>query len=197
MALVVRYTAKAAKKKGRCVMEKKTTKELKVIAKELGVKNWWNLKKDELIKGIEEKQQMTPEEQQAEAEQKAREYEAMKMYDKDWRKYTKRYNPVEFIEKFRAGEIVLESEEELEVEEPEVEEVKEPEVEQPKNLETEIKPEPQQLAPKRGQLIEFEGKAQNICAWGKELEISPNTLYGRIYKMGWTVEKAFTTPTKR
>ena len=51
-------------------------------------------------------------------------------------------------------------------------------------------------APKRGALIEFEGKAQNICAWGKELGISPNTLYGRIYKMGWSVERAFTTPGK-
>lgn len=47
--------------------------------------------------------------------------------------------------------------------------------------------------PKRGALIEWNGKAQNICKWGEELRISPNTLYGRIYKMGWTVEKAFTT----
>lgn len=47
--------------------------------------------------------------------------------------------------------------------------------------------------PKRGALIEWNGKAQNICKWGEELGISPNTLYGRIYKMGWTVERAFTT----
>ena len=51
--------------------------------------------------------------------------------------------------------------------------------------------------PKRGQLIEFEGKSQNICAWGKELGISPNTLYGRMYSMGWSVERAFTTPSKK
>ena len=50
---------------------------------------------------------------------------------------------------------------------------------------------------KRGALIEFDGKAMNICAWGEELGISPNTLYGRLYKMGWTVEKAFTTPGKK
>lgn len=50
---------------------------------------------------------------------------------------------------------------------------------------------------KRGALIEFEGKSQNICAWGKELGISPNTLYGRLYKMNWSVEKAFTTPGKK
>lgn len=47
--------------------------------------------------------------------------------------------------------------------------------------------------PKRGALIEYDGRAQNICKWGEELGISPNTLYGRIYKMGWTVERAFTT----
>lgn len=47
--------------------------------------------------------------------------------------------------------------------------------------------------PKRGALIEWNGKSQNICKWGEELGISPNTLYGRIYKMGWTIEKAFTT----
>ena len=46
---------------------------------------------------------------------------------------------------------------------------------------------------KRGALIEWNGKAQNICAWGKELGISSNTLYGRIFNMGWSVERAFTT----
>ena len=51
-------------------------------------------------------------------------------------------------------------------------------------------------APKRGALLAFNGKEQNICAWGKELGISPNTLYGRIYKMGWTIERAFTTPAR-
>ena len=44
---------------------------------------------------------------------------------------------------------------------------------------------------KRGALIEYKGKAQNICAWAKELGVSANTLYGRIYKLGWPVEKAF------
>lgn len=52
-------------------------------------------------------------------------------------------------------------------------------------------------APKRGALIEWNGKSQNICKWGEELGISPNTLYGRIYKMNWTVEKAFTTRPRK
>ena len=45
--------------------------------------------------------------------------------------------------------------------------------------------------PKRGQLIEYNGRSQNICAWAKELGISANTLYGRLYRLGWPVEKAF------
>lgn len=48
--------------------------------------------------------------------------------------------------------------------------------------------------PGRGAQLEYDGRSQNICAWAKELEISANTLYGRIYRMGWPIEKAFTTP---
>ncbi len=46
--------------------------------------------------------------------------------------------------------------------------------------------------PKRGAKIEYNGKSQNICAWAKELGVSANTLYSRIYILGWDVEKAFT-----
>lgn len=56
------------------------------------------------------------------------------------------------------------------------------------DLKAEISAKPER---KRGQLIEYNGKAQNICAWAKELGKSANTLYGRIYKLGWSVEKAF------
>lgn len=52
-------------------------------------------------------------------------------------------------------------------------------------------------APKRGAQLEYDGRSQNICAWAKELGISANTLYGRIYKMGWPIEKAFTTPSRK
>ena len=52
-------------------------------------------------------------------------------------------------------------------------------------------------APKRGAQLEYDGRSQNICAWAKELGISANTLYGRIYKLGWSVEKAFTTKGKK
>ena len=46
--------------------------------------------------------------------------------------------------------------------------------------------------PKRGSLIEYNGKSQTISAWSKELNKPIQTLYGRIYILGWSVEKAFT-----
>lgn len=253
-----------------------TAKELKEIAKNMKISNWWNLKKEVLIKKIEAVQALTEEEKQEIADQKAKEDAAIAEYTKNWNKYTKRYNIAEFIEKWKSGEIILESEAQ---EEPEVEEIQEEEkpVEQPAVEEsTEEKPkkkksveevepfvytdtdgeeyedydigemiskwseekkaaftqwfneefignggleahdedelnrwsaawdaehpveskekkEGHKPTPKRGALIEWDGRAQNICAWGKELGISPNTLYGRIYKMGWSVQKAFTT----
>lgn len=183
-----------------------TSKELKELAKEMKISNWWNLKKAILIEKIEEVQNMSDEEKQAIADQKAKEDAAIKEYTKHWGKYTKRYNVLEFIEKWRSGEIVLDGEtteepiEEVEepVEEP-IEEIEEAEEDQPEETpepEAEEKPV-EQLKPKRGALIEFNGKSQNICAWGEELGISANTLYGRIYKMGWSVERAFTTPTRK
>ena len=181
-----------------------TSKELKEMAKEMKISNWWNLKKEVLITKIEEAQNMSDEEKQAIADQKAKEDAALNEYKKNWRKYTARFNPIEFMEKFRSGEIVLEGEEPETVEEPEI--VEEP-TEQPAGtlVETPAPEEPvavtvtddKPLKPKRGALIEYDGKAQNICAWGEELGISANTLYGRIYKMGWSVERAFTTPSRK
>lgn len=181
-----------------------TSKELKEIAKEMKISNWWNLKKDVLIEKIEEIQNMTDEEKQAAADQKAKEDAALDKYTKNWRKYTKRFNPIEFMEKFRSGEIVLEGEDSTEEPEEPVEEVKEDQPEPIEEVQPEETPAPkaeekpvEKPKPKRGALIEFDGRSQNICAWGEELGISANTLYGRIYKMGWSVERAFTTPTRK
>ena len=101
----------------------------------------------------------------------------------------------------------IEEVEEVEEVEEEVEEVEETEEEViPPNTLVET-PAPEKIeinviedvvpTPKRGALIEWNGKAQNICKWGEELGISPNTLYGRIYKLGWTVDKAFTTKGRK
>lgn len=60
------------------------------------------------------------------------------------------------------------------------------------NIESDKNPQP-----KRGAKIEYNGKSQNIYTWSKELGISVNTLYARIYFLGWSVEKAFTTIPKK
>lgn len=62
---------------------------------------------------------------------------------------------------------------------------------------TEVNEDDEKPTPKRGALIEWNGKSQNICAWAKELGISANTLYGRLYKLGWAVDKAFTKGGKK
>lgn len=95
--------------------EEMNSKQLKEIAKEKKVKNWWNLKKDELIAELRK-------------------------------------------------------------------------LEAPKKKPTSNK--------KKGALIEYNDKAQNICAWAKELGVSANTLYHRIYYKHLSVEEAFETPIR-
>lgn len=280
-----------------------TSKELKEIAKELKVKNWWNLKKAELIVEIEKIQNMSEEETAEREEEIEKENKLFEHYQKHWAEYGPKNDFVKFLKKYKAGKIQLIGEENPVKEEPIEEKPIEVETEEP----TEVKPErPTKIkaiqnkdeliakknienaynwiiggndnamidgemtqeefdnwitndafneildeamnskyeldcaggeapaamkrvrksilkgyllglfkadgykinveikdqeghkpTPKRGALIEFDGKAQNICAWGKELGISPNTLYGRIYKMGWSVERAFTTPSRK
>lgn len=265
-------------------LKEMTSKELKAMAKELGIKNWWNLNKETLIIEIEKLQNASAEDQAAAKEYEEKEKAAVAEYTANWTKYTKRYNVGEFLEKWRSGKIVLESEgaavevvrEEMEnngikpskddyenkpktvEEKPQKQQAKKPApVVEP---EEEITPfiymddddnewedydigekmkkwsdekitelrkyfdescvgsidkltetidawsaqydeehgikktanEGHAPSPKRGALIEYNGKSQNICAWGEELGISANTLYGRLYKLGWSVEKAFT-----
>lgn len=175
-----------------------TSKELKAVAKELSVKNWWNLNKETLIAEIKKIQDTSDEENEERAKEKA----AVAEYTKHWRKYTERFNVGEFLEKWKSGEIVLESEEAAveavreEMAKHGIEPNKEDSDNEKPDLTTE-NPEPQEKPaktskPKRGALIEYNGKSQNICAWADELGISANTLYGRLYKLGWPVEKAFT-----
>lgn len=143
------------------------SKELKEMAKELGVKNWWTLKKNELIEEI-----------------------AFAIADKE--DEGEEVNVDEIAE--TAAESSQNDAEAIETESHETnqdaqENATESNVNDPEHAE-------EKPTPKRGALLAFNGKEQNICAWGKELGISPNTLYGRIYKMGWTIERAFTTPAR-
>lgn len=45
--------------------------------------------------------------------------------------------------------------------------------------------------------ITYKGKTQLLKDWSKELSISENTLYGRLNRSGWTVERAFETPIRK
>ena len=46
-------------------------------------------------------------------------------------------------------------------------------------------------------IITYNGKTQTITQWAEELLINPDTLYSRVYRANWSIEKAFTTPTKK
>lgn len=119
-------------------LENMTSKELKAIAKELSVKNWWNLKKVELIAEIEKIQnaQVEPEEVNDE-------------------------------------NIVEES------------------TDAPESAQVEKK------SKRKEDLIEYNGKVQNLSAWAKELGMPGQTLYARLRISKWPVEKAFTTPMRK
>ena len=43
-------------------------------------------------------------------------------------------------------------------------------------------------------LLTYKGKTQSISEWTKELGFKKNTLDNRLNKLGWTVEKALSTP---
>ena len=45
----------------------------------------------------------------------------------------------------------------------------------------------------RGKLYEYNGKAQPLGQWSKELNIPLGTLNARIRRMGWTIEEALGT----
>ena len=42
--------------------------------------------------------------------------------------------------------------------------------------------------------IEYQGKVMVLAQWSKKLGISKDVIRYRIYKLGWSVEKAFETP---
>lgn len=123
-------------------IENMTAKELKEMAKELKVKNWWNLKKAELIIAIQEAQDES-----------------------------------EDAEEVTDEEVIAESEETTQ--------------DEPETVEEKPAKKP------RGKMIEYNGESKNLNQWAKELGLSGQTLFARIYISNWPIEKAFTTPTKK
>lgn len=177
------------------------SKELKEMAKELGVKNWWTLKKNELIEEIafaiadkEDQGEEVNVDEIAETAAETAADEETKIPGDDY-EATLIDDTLVMVE--RTEDISESSQNDAEAIETESHETNqdaqenatESNVDDPEHAE-------EKPTPKRGALLAFNGKEQNICAWGKELGISPNTLYGRIYKMGWTIERAFTTPAR-
>lgn len=186
-------------------LQEMTSKELKEIAKNLHISNWWKMKKEDLITAISS---MTEEEKVEGQKEEENEKKLFEHYEKNWSKYGPKNDWIKFLEKYKKGKIdlIIDEEDDLTKKEQkqhiieETNKISEEEIEVEENdnaAEKETKEQFSKITPKRGAKLEYNGKSQNICKWGEELGISANTLYGRIYKMGWSIEKAFTTPTKK
>ena len=55
----------------------------------------------------------------------------------------------------------------------------------------------QQRNTRKNRLITFNGKNKCISEWAEEFNIHPRTLHNRIYKLGWSIEKALTIPVRK
>lgn len=231
-------------------IENMTSKELKATAKELKVKNWWNLKKAELIAAIQSIQNDTEDVEETTSEESIVENEEAAQNDAD----TSKNNGWEEIAKenikYAYEWIVGENENTLQDEDEDSDaykasynylhsgnEIMEDIYHEAITTEygpgysggkapsemrfagkkfckeyiTELlkrdgymKDEPAEepaeeekpAKKSRGKMIEYNGESKNLNQWAKELGMSGQTLFARIYISGWTVEKAFTTPTK-
>lgn len=145
------------------------SKELKEMAKELGVKNWWTLKKNDLINeiaiAIGDKEDAGEEVNVDEIVEAVTETTA---YEID--------NPE--ADEVTAYEVDNEAERTEDITEPQIE-----------NEHKEVKRPSLKINE-----IEFNGKTQSLRAWAEELEMPWPTLYDRINRNGWTIEEALTIP---
>lgn len=185
-----------------------TSKELKELAKELKVKSWWSLSKAALIEEIEKIQNASEEETAERNEQLAKEDKLFEHYSKNWTKYGPKNNWTDFLKKYNAGKIELiedifaesseqANEEPVEsIEEMVGQDTIEEQERDEKSFEAE-KPKEKKSRGAKGKQIEFNGKSMNLNDWAKELGMTRQTLYARLYIQNWDVEKAFTTPGRK
>lgn len=185
-----------------------TSKELKELAKELKVKSWWSLGKAALIEEIEKIQNASEEETAERNEQLAKEDKLFEHYSKNWTKYGPKNNWTDFLKKYNAGKIELiedifaESSEQVNeepvesIEEMVGQDTIEEQERDEKSFEAE-KPKEKKSRGAKGKQIEFNGKSMNLNDWAKELGMTRQTLYARLYIQNWDVEKAFTTPGRK
>jgi hypothetical protein len=54
----------------------------------------------------------------------------------------------------------------------------------------------QQRNMRSNHLKTFDGETKCIAEWAEEFNIKPVTLWSRLYKYGWSIEKALLTPVK-
>lgn len=58
-------------------------------------------------------------------------------------------------------------------------------------------PSEQNSNTKANHVIEYDGKKMTITQWGKYVGIKYITIFARIDRLGWSVERALTTPAKK
>lgn len=143
-------------------------KELKEMAKNLKIKDWSKLKKDDLITEI-----------------------AFAIADNEQDK-------PEDVEEVKADEVIVEEDKASQNEPETKELVPMPGTEGDwgeKHWGNDVDQKPEKKP--RGKMIEYNGKSQSLNAWAKELGMPGQTLFARIYISKWPIEKAFTTPSRR
>ena len=172
-------------------MKNKTIKELKEIAKELHVKNWWSLNKAKLIEEIKKIQDLSDEEKEKVKEETKQEQELFEHYQKYWKKYGPKNDWVKFLKDYKAGKITLIEEEEA----PKTQfkaptaQSKEVSEESKQNNKAEAK-----RANKKLTELTYKGETKSIRAWAEDLGMPWPTLYDRVNRNGWSVEDAIEIP---
>lgn len=166
-----------------CVnLNEMTTKELKAMAKELQVKDWWTMKKDALIEAIswaiadkeDEGEEVPVEEIAEEAKTEAEEPETAE--DAPATICIKLNVPMSDEVKAKLDEIMASNSELFESYEEVV---------------------PKKRAKKESKHInefEWNGQTKTVKEWAKELGMQWPALYDRINRNGWTIEEAMTIP---
>ena len=144
-----------------------TSKELKEMAKDLRISNWWNLKKEVLIRKIEEKQ----------AEEHTEEIETVE-------EPTSNVVPIKSNRRRRTPQVV----EEVRSKAPNssIEEVSD-------ETKENVKPKHKKPNLKLTELT-YNGETKSIREWAVELNMPWPTLYDRVNRNGWTVEDAIEIP---
>ena len=197
--------------------------ELKQLAKNNKVPSWWSLKKDELIAALEEVlNNNEAEEVEAATIEEPIEVEELEEVEEATEevKIPEGYeatvidNTIVMVSRNEYAE----ADEDIAEDESDEPETSEDESNEPDEdtdaLQAELEEVERQIAELQARkkeikakmkksktsshekLIEYNGKNQSLTAWAKELGFKGQTLFGRIYEMGWSVEKAFTTPVK-